>query len=231
MKNLHTFSIDVLYKGQSRYESNDAHGTASRAVDAVITAIDETGNLAPIYIHPQVNLEEVQHLLRQQYGTEDIEFRDGVSEGCYGARTGNILKGFTMHIDASLLPTRGIDDEGDEWVNPIALLEEVDVKHIPMSEETLEDFLEASDFPSNQDNSYNWGHSDDQPYFKCDFDFETFKVSDNNSEALYLVVKFHFGGDPRGNYGRRHMFKFESEEEVYSFLYPNFHITNPDEEN
>lgn len=219
MKNIHTVSIKVQYKGQSIYESNDAYGTADRALDGIIGML-ENGNLTIVYLHPQVSLDELQTKLEKHFGN-DVEVREGVSEGCYGARTGKTLNGLTCYFDADLLPAEWRDSDGDLVVNPVHLIDQANGELVEgLSGDLILDALyEVMEYSSN--NTYNYaGQTKEDPSFAFDMDYS---VVESDKKAL-LVVKFHHGGDVRGNYGNRMVFKFDSIEDIYSVIYPVHYI-------
>lgn len=164
--------------------------------------------------------------LRKMLESVGCEVRDGVTGGCYGSRDGSSSEGFTVWIDASQLSEREIMDFGDgskqELVNPFSLIEN-------FGGELVEDldgdiFTEACEnlgLSVSRNNTYNYaGHRDGEPAFKVDMDFAVIHNENSKSDAAYLSVKFHCGGDPRGNYTECVVFKFSSIDDIHGVLFP-----------
>lgn len=217
MKNIHSRAIKIIYKGQSSYETNDAHSTADRALNALIEMV-ESGLIEPIYLHPQVSLEALEKLIKTHF-KDDTEIEEGVMDGCYGSRTGKTFKGITVRVDASLFPESWTDPDLDNMtlINPIKRIENFGGKLI----EDLDgdQFLEAiyKVFEYKSDNTYNWsGMYAAEMAFDVDFSIVGDGEFGCREGKTLLVAKFHYGGDPRGNYGSTYVFKFDSMEEIYS---------------
>jgi hypothetical protein len=152
--------------------------------------------------------------------------QDGVTGGCYGARDGSSSEGFTAWIDASQLPEREIMDFGDgakqELVNIFSLIENYGGEFMEdLDGDVFTEACEDLGLSVKRDNTYNYaGHSDDSPAFRVDADFAIIQNEDKNG-AVFLAIKFHRGGDIRGNYTDRVVYKFDSIDDVYGVLMPS----------
>lgn len=213
-------SLKVQYKGQSTWTENDAIPTAERALSSIVDCIN-AGQLNTLYIHPQVSSEHLTKLINDHFG-DGVEARDGVSGGCYGARDGQEYKGLTLYIDATLCPDRFLDDDGDEVVNIAKLIEAFGGELVEgLDGDTFESIAEDLGHTVGRDNTYNYaGHDSDTPHFLFDSDFAI--VGTENDDAPYfLSIKFHCGGDVRGNYTSKVVYKFSSMDDVYSVVRPS----------
>lgn len=167
------------------------------------------------------NLKELKMVLDAHYGGSQISIREGVTHGCYGSSTGERFEGLTLWLDSSLFPTRFIDSEGDEIVNIEQLCDEYgELTEIDADQfETIADQTKA--FHYKADNTYNYlGHDSDTPFDLCHADFALYSTCEDYSNEVFVAIKFHHGGDPRGNYSERVLYRFDSIDEVYSALYP-----------
>lgn len=156
--------------------------------------------------------------------------RDGVSHGCYGATDGSTREGITLYLDPLVFPERWVDDEGDEIVNIAMLLH----NHAELIEcedvEGIEASLEALGLEGKSDNTYNYlGNSEDDPCTLQDVNFTAYSnPEDDFYGAIIVILKFHCGGDPRGNYTREYAYKFDEPEEFYNVFHPSKHLTDDD---
>lgn len=185
-------------------------------VSATVQKLISNGDLG--YGSISIGKTARKNTIKKQLESLGHSVSEGVSGGCYGARDGKSYEGLTVYADASQFPERFLDSDGDEIVNPYTLIEN-------MGGELVEDldgdiFSEACEdlgLVVSRNNSYNYaGHDSETPHFLVDFDFATIEGKDK----AFLVVKFHCGGDIRGNYTERVVFKFSSMDDIYSVIYP-----------
>ena len=146
--------------------------------------------------------------------------REGISDGCYGARDNKSYEGLTVWVDARQVTERYIDSEGDELVNFVRLLE----KHGELVEgldgDTFEDIQWRMTCQMSSDNSYNYlGHGEEDVHSMFGIDFTVITSMDDEGVA-YLSVKFHCGGDIRGNYSEKIVYKFDSIDKLYLVIRP-----------
>lgn len=182
-----------------------------------------------------VNICYKSKTLKKMLEGVGCEVREGVTGGCYGARDGSSYDGFTVWIDASQLPEREIMDFGDgskqELVNPFSLIENCGGELIEdLDGDVFTDACEDLGLSVSQSNTYNYaGHGTGEPAFKVDMDFAVIHNKSDNGSA-FLSVKFHCGGDIRGNYTDRVVYKFDSIDDVYGVLYPTAELLRSENE-
>lgn len=173
--------------------------------------------------------------LKKMLESVGCEVRDGVTGGCYGARDGSSCEGFTAWIDASELPEREIetflDGTKQETVNIFKLIENFGGELIEdLDGDVFSDACEDLGLSVKRDNTYNYaGHSEGSPAFRVDADFSIIQNEENDG-AVFLSIKFHCGGDIRGNYTDRVVFKFGSIDDVYGALMPSCELLGGDNE-
>lgn len=149
----------------------------------------------------------------------DLVAREGVTGGCYGARDGSSYEGVTLYIHPKDLPDRMIDSDGDELVNIYHLIQDNGGELVEdLDGETFEELSEQLGHEVRRDNTYNYNGNSDQPVFMFDADFAVIEGKD----ACFLSIKFHCGGDVRGNYTDKVVYKFSSIDDVYSVISPYF---------
>lgn len=160
----------------------------------------------------------IQDECREYLESLGNECRDGISGGCYGMRDGKIYQGFHCYMEAENITDRYIDSEGDEIVNLYALVNEYAESKLDYDADTLLDAAYEFELDIKSDNTYNYlGHSEDSVHTMFDADFSFWE---NNSGKVFLVIKWHGGGDPRGNYGNLEAYKFSDIDDIWSALSP-----------
>lgn len=170
--------------------------------------------------------------LKKMLESVGCEVSDGVTGGCYGARDGSTYEGYTVWIDASALPERSLIDLGDgtkqELVNPFALIENFGGELVEdLDGDVFADACEDLGLKVSRNNTYNYaGHSDDSPAFLVDCDYAVIEGDDK----AFLSIKFHLGGDIRGNYTERVVYKFESIDDMYGALMPSCELLGGENE-
>lgn len=161
--------------------------------------------------------DDIIELLDQYEGS----YSNKVSSGCYGARDGKSYDGITFYAHLSNFSDRFIDCDYDEIVNPWHLIKEhcVDGRITPIDEDAVDALCETLD--CKEDNTYNFnGHTSEDAAFLTHFQFKTVSTQ----EKTVMFVRFHEGGDIRGNYSQWYFCSFEHEEDLYSVIYPSLHI-------
>jgi len=172
------------------------------------------------------NTIEPLKLWLADYFKDTATIRDGVSNGCYGSTDGIIHEGITLYLDPLVFPERWIETEEDgsksEGVNIAMLLH----NHAELVEsediESVENVLEALGLEAKADNTYNYlGNSEDEPCTLQDVDFRAYSKAGELEGATIVVLKFHCGGDPRGNYTQEYIYKFEDAWDFYTVFMPS----------
>jgi hypothetical protein len=179
-----------------------------------------------IKISKAIDLEDLTKKLNDKY---DVSVRNGTEDGCYGSRPGTSQKGLTLWLHASSYIDRYVDSEYGEQVNPWTLLEENGQQVNDFeSEDEIERFLSNCDklgLSVIAENTYNYAtdygsKNSDCAGFMYDFNFEVIENKDRPDAGVFMVVMFHCGGDPRGNYTSKKVWFFDSIDEVYSVIHP-----------
>ena len=154
----------------------------------------------------------------------ETSVRESISDGCYGARPGTESKGYTLWISPKFLIDRYVDEDKTEFVNPWHLLEEHGELVEDLDGEQFDQWIELLGLESKADNTYNFnGHSSDDASLMFDFQFTSVETPDN---GLVVSIMFHCGGDPRGNYTNKHIWKFKYIEDFYSVISPSKYLTS-----
>lgn len=172
---------------------------------------------------------EVMNWLNHEDRDNAFDARNGISGGCYGARDGSSHEGLTVYIDALQFPERWTDEDGDEIVNIKVLLND----HAECLEDLDPDsFLDACEVLGHEikhDNTYNYlGHSSDDPHTLQDVDFKCIQTESDEYGCKIVIVKFHCGGDPRGNYTSDSVWKFKDAEDFYTVFNPSCYLKDQD---
>lgn len=167
---------------------------------------------------------EIMLDIKKYLTTDGHTCRDGISGGCYGARDGSIHSGLTVYIDVSQITERFIDEDNDEIVNPICLFEEFGELIENLDGDVFKEACESLGLSVKSDNTYNYlGQSSDDVQTLYDFQFDVIENEDN-CDSVFVVVMFHCGGDVRGNYTKKYVYKFESMDDVYSVISPSKYL-------
>lgn len=190
--------------------------TIDQVLDALKNSISE-GEIETIKIGCDIDLKLLEKQIKEDF-EEDITVRTGCTDGCYGARTGRSSKGLTLYIEATLFPDRFIDwYYCDEVVNIEALCQEYGTL-LDLDADQFEDTMEIVGVESKSDNTYNYmGHDSETPMALCGADFSVYEIDD----AFLVSIKFHCGGDVRGNYTSNVVYKFDNSDEFYMALVPS----------
>jgi hypothetical protein len=180
-------------------------------------------NYRQIKINPKTSLDTTRKYLESKL---DCSARSGTTDGCYGARTGGSTEGITLWVHPKELTDRCVESEDNgkktEYVNPWFLFEENGELVPDLDGEDFEKMMEMTDIEGKADNTYNFnGHSSDDASLMFDFQFTTFETPKN---GLLVSVMFHCGGDPRGNYTSKVVYKFKYAEDFHSVIFPSKHI-------
>jgi hypothetical protein len=181
-----------------------------KAVRAILAAPLDTKT---IYISPKTNLKLLAKKLESEF---DCSTRDRVSEGCFGARTGETFEGLTVWMHAKEFTERYLDSEYGEQVNPWFLLNEFG-NLLDVNGEEFIKVLDEAGVEYKSDNTYNYSGNnseDAEPFFGYQFDHVVI------NKKHFLAVMFHCGGDPRGNYTDKRVWSFDSEDDIYSVIFP-----------
>lgn len=162
-----------------------------------------------------IDTQELSSILSKKY---DCSIHDGVTGGCYGSRDGSSFPGLTVWMHAKEFTDRYVDSEYGEQVNPWHLLNEYGTLLNDVDGEQFLEIIDSADIEYKSDNTYNYqGTNSEDAGFFFDFQFDHVVLKD----AHFLVCMFHCGGDPRGNYTDKLVWKFTSEDDLYSCLFPS----------
>lgn len=203
---------------------NDDKGIQTKAIiPAIRKILNAPLDGKTIYISPKTNLKLLAKKLQSEF---DCSTSDRVTEGCYGSRTGNSFEGLTVWMHAKEYTDRYIDSEYGEQVNPWHLLNEYGKLLENVDGEAFMSMLDESDVEYKSDNTYNYsGNNSEDAGFIFDFQFDSFAIGNKH----FLAVMFHCGGDPRGNYTSKKIWQFESEDDIYSVLFPGKMLSSDNE--
>ena len=198
---------------------------ALNSVEAVINHLEimiDNNEVHIIEYSDTIDRQELKASITKMMETkqDEVEVTEGFLEGCYGARTGKQLSGLSFWLDARLFDERFLDDDGDEIFNFAVWLDD----YATETDLNAEDFLEAAEtlgLQVDSGNSYNY-EGNNCPYFVAHINYRLVSNRDRGFNDEYLVVKFHCGGDPRGNYTVEKVFKVDTDEVI--------HGTQPDYE-
>lgn len=196
---------------------------ASEIVKAVQTKLAKPWLSNEIKINYKSQAVLSKHLLKA-FGESSLDLSTGARQGCYGSSTGEIFPGFTLWLSPALLIERAVEpkskynDKECEWVNLHALIEENggELFEAITDAEKFEEFCEEVGLEVKRDNTYNWSGNSEVVYM---FDAD-FAVIEGKDSTAFLSIKYHCGGDPRGNYTDKVVYKFNSIDDLYSALMP-----------
>jgi len=166
----------------------------------------------------EAKLTQLKVLLEDGF---DCSVRNGITGGCYGARDGSTGPGLTVWMHPKHLAEVCVDADGNEFANPYHLFEEHGTLVEDLDGETLEQIADELDLKTKADNTYNFATDFGSPKhenagFMFDFQFTTIETK----KAFLVAVMFHCGGDPRGNYTDKVVYKFASSDDFYSVIFP-----------
>ena len=203
-------------------ENNQDLRSADEINQALQNIFDGKAPYHTIYFS-ELTDNEIESILNEYEGT----IRKGVSGGCYGARDGKSYEGYTFFAHLKNWDERFLDSDFDEIVNPWTLIEEYSVNGLsPINDESVDEICEA--FDSKDENTYNYsGQTNEDARFLTDFHFRVVAKDDECGKQV-MFVRFHEGGDIRGNYGEWYVCTFDSIDELYSVIYPSLCIIDVD---
>ena len=178
--------------------------------------LDKPDQYHTIQVRKTTDFKALKLALKRKY-KDQIEILNGVSGGCYGARDGKQYEGLTVWCSPDLFPERYLDDQGDEIVNLHKIVNNYGALVEGLDGEKLLDIFEDLGIESKRDNTYNYmGHDE----YSCNSMFDAdFSIIETEKTTI-LVIKWHCGGDIRGNYTDLEVYKFESIDDLYSALQP-----------
>lgn len=186
--------------------------------------LDNPGGYRTFKVNPRTSVETTKTYLENKF---DATVCNGCSDGCYGARTGGSTEGLTLWLHPEKLTDRYVDAEYGEQVNPYHLLKEHGELVDGLDGETFEQYAEELDLETKSDNTYNFAtdygsENSENAGFMFDFQFTTLEKKDG---GMLVAVMFHCGGDPRGNYTEKQVWKFKYVDDFYSVVFPTKYLT------
>lgn len=209
---------------------NPKYITLSQVIDGVMALTQAPMGCRTLLISHSIDLDDLTKKLHEFF---ECSVRGSITDGCYGMRPGTSSKGLTVFMHPKELTDRYIKTEDDgtktEFVNPWHLFEE-NANLTELDGEVFEDWADALGVEYKSDNTYNY--SSDFGSLKSEnaafmFDFQ-FSVIELDKGALVSVM-FHCGGDPRGNYTPKVVYKFNYIDDLYSVIYPSLILLNEEE--
>lgn len=211
----HSIEIKVLSVSSKRGVPNKSNEVSASVIDAIAKGV--RGNLL---MGPKASLKTVQ----RQLESVGHSVRVGVSGGCYGARDGKSYDGLTVYADATQFPERSLDSDGDEIVNIYSLIDNMGGELVEdLDGDIFRDACEGLGLEVSRNNTYNYaGQDSETPYFLVDADYSIIE----GEKSSFLAIKFHCGGDIRGNYTETVVFKFSGLDDIYSVVYPQCELKN-----
>lgn len=206
-----------LLKATKGKHLEKAFTSNSEVVEALNSILD--GKLETSYLYYKELDGDIVELLESTF---DATVHEGCRNGCYGSSTGATEEGYTIYIPLEQFQ-ESLNKEFNEYdVNPLHSIQDAGGEVLNYSEEEIESYLdiaEESGVKIGHDNTYN--HENEGCYLMCDLDVKVIGGFGLENEGSVLVsVRFHCGGDIRGNYTRPYLFKFDDIDEVYSALFP-----------
>lgn len=189
----------------------------NQAIEAIALILNEPLDHHHTVLVYSSTLSVLEPKLKEIYG-ERVSIRQGWSGGCYGARDGSGGSGLTLYFEATELVSEYKSKEYGWAFNPTALLKEHGtlVESIEGDEacDAFTEACEAMGLKVISDNTYNHAN-------RFMFDFQlTVVENEDQTGVCYMAVMFHCGGDIRGNYTSKQLWKFESHDDLYSVLFP-----------
>ena len=145
----------------------------------------------------------------------DCTVRRGTTGGCYGMRDGSQSDGLTLWVDANELTSEYKSKEYGYVYNFHYLLKENGELVENLEGDAFIQACEDLELTVKMDNTYNHDNK-----FMFDVQFTTIENEKQNDSKVFLVVMYHCGGDARGNYTNKQVWKFDSIDDVYSVLLP-----------
>jgi hypothetical protein len=175
-----------------------------------------------VYFPSTLNLKNIERAIKRNYNGQ-IEIRPGVSGGCFGARDGKEYSGLTLFCSPDLLPTSCIESASDltdgkkvEFFNLYKLVNESGTLVEGLDGGAFEESCEDLGLKVKRDNTYNY-ELEGGACFMFDADYSVIE----SDKAFFLVIKWHCGGDVRGNYTDKEVYKFTRGDDLYCAMMPS----------
>jgi hypothetical protein len=185
------------------YQDETGILTEKQVLSEIQSYIEKGKRSEKLVISPKVSLKGLTTAI-ELLGHKVI---NGISGGC------------TVWLDALQFPSRFIDDNGDETVNLFGLISDADGEFIwGMDGDMFVELIEDLGFNVSRNNTYNYGGNEETPFFLVNADFSI--ISNDEKGKAFLVIKFHCGGDIRGNYTDTVVYRFESIDDIYTVVFP-----------
>jgi hypothetical protein len=182
-------------------------------------------DMPQLKVNPKNSIKSLIKRIKSHF---ECKVSESIQDGCYGARPGTSSKGLSVWMHAKHLTDRFVTAEGEEMVNPYHLLMEHGELVPDLDGEQFDKWTECLGVETKADNTYNYsGQNTEDAQHIFDFQFTSAETKDN---GLVVSVMFHCGGDPRGNYTNKMIFKFQYIEDFYSVIYPSKQLTSQDGE-
>lgn len=166
-----------------------------------------------IHVDKNLDLEALTEFLE----SEGLTVSRGISEGCYGARTGKQLEGLTLWAPLENF-NEFLDVEYFQYcINPLDSIYEYGGTLLNYDSDFIENLLDFNyevNGYNKSDNTYNYEL--ENAYFLTDINFEILEYEN----ATILCARFHCGGDIRGNYTGYYAFKFDSIDDALCAMSP-----------
>lgn len=208
------------YELKIHFETNEHPVTNTQIIKMIELQLQVPNSGITLKVNPKNNVES---LIKKIKSTYECTVSESITDGCYGARTGTSSKGLTVWLHPQHLADRYVDADLGEMVNPYYLLTEHGELVSDLDGEQFDAWIELLGLEAKSDNTYNFsGQNSEDAQHMFDFQFSSFETPDN---GLVVAIMFHCGGDPRGNYTNKFIFKFKYIEDFYSVIYPTKTLT------
>lgn len=229
-----TIRVQIQVASMNDEGHSIGEGSIFRVMNALAEIFDGGAAERRVLVTPEIDLDALSAEIIKSYtnhaGEELISIRTGCLQGVYGSNTGKNDPGLTLWCDSSLFPERFIDSEFDEVVNIEQLCNEYGELMEDVDGFSVAEAFEAIGIEGQSDNTYNYlGHNYEDPQPLCHADFTVYRSADE--EKALVVIKFHCGGDVRGNYTDQVVYKFDSIEDQYSALSPRMELIDEEHVN
>lgn len=126
---------------------------------------------------------------------------------------------------------RYLDADYGEQVNPWHLLNEHGKEIEGLDGEKFSEACENLGLSVKSDNTYNnSGNDTEDAGYIFDFQYDFIQNENDHTAKVFMVVMFHCGGDPRGNYTDKAVWEFSNVDDAYSVLMPYKKLTPESED-
>lgn len=202
--------------------------SGNSAMDALMAIFEGRQSFHSLQVHREA-IPELRISINN-WLKDAVTVREGVTGGCYGARDGSSSEGLTLWVDPTVFDERWLDDDdGAEIVNIARLLDDNATCIEDLDGDAFLDAVDALGLEVKCDNTYNYlGTSADAPHTLQDVDFHYVQTSPDDYGCLVAVVAFHCGGDVRGNYTSKSVWKFSDSDAFYSVFNPVAYLKDDD---